>query len=80
MGGAGSKDNQKQQNVVFLGLEGGGKTNLLYSYRNYAGDEKNYDKIDPIEHPTCGFNREEVKVESGNGLQRKFNVWDLGGA
>ena len=53
---------------MFLGLEGGGKTNLLYSYRNYAGDDQNFDKIDPIKIPTCGFNREEVKVESGNGL------------
>ena len=56
---------KKQCKVVMLGLDGAGKTTILYSLK--LGDV-----INTI--PTIGFNVEELNFKTV-----KFMVWDVGG-
>lgn len=56
---------KKQCKVVMLGLDGAGKTTILYSLK--LGDV-----INTI--PTIGFNVEELNFKT-----IKFMVWDVGG-
>ena len=56
---------KKQCKVVMLGLDGAGKTTILYSLK--LGDVL-------MTIPTIGFNVEELNYKT-----IKFMVWDVGG-
>eukprot|EP00605_Chrysophyceae_sp_TOSAG23-4_P002115 GSChrysophyteH1.ASY1.ANO1.2341.1 assembled CDS len=64
--GLGGRDGRKKDyRVAMLGLDGGGKTSLLYELK--LGD-----RVTTI--PTIGFNVEEVKPSAA-----RFTIWDIGG-
>lgn len=62
MGGS----NQKQYRVVLGGLDGSGKTTIMYQLK--LGELVN-------SLPTIGFNVEPVTID-----KQKLAIWDLGGA
>lgn len=66
MGVNGSK-NHKQRQVVMLGLDGAGKTSLLYKlmFNEYV-----------VTVPTVGFNVETLKTDRSTP---SLTVWDVGG-
>ncbi|KAK0058962.1 ADP-ribosylation factor-like protein 4C [Biomphalaria pfeifferi] len=56
--------------IVMVGLEGTGKTTLLYrlKFKQYTGTI-----------PTIGFNCEKVEVQEGKARGVTFTIWDIGG-
>ncbi|XP_005094721.1 ADP-ribosylation factor-like protein 4C [Aplysia californica] len=56
--------------IVMVGLEGTGKTTLLYrlKFGQYTSTI-----------PTIGFNCEKVEVEEGKAKGVTFTIWDIGG-
>ncbi|CAG5121609.1 unnamed protein product [Candidula unifasciata] len=56
--------------IVIVGLEGTGKTTLMYRLK--FGQYTN-------SIPTVGFNREKVELTEGRNKGVTFTMWDLGG-
>jgi len=56
---------KKDVRILMLGLDGAGKTTILYQLKK----EEHYNK-----HPTIGFNVERIEHKNFN-----FNIWDVGG-
>ena len=56
---------KKDVRILMLGLDGAGKTTILYQLKK----EEHYNK-----HPTLGFNVERIEHKNFN-----FNIWDVGG-
>ena len=60
----------RDTHVVMLGLDGAGKTTVLYML-----------KLDQFlaTAPTIGFNCERVRGSIGTSANQTFLVWDVGG-
>lgn len=58
-------DGKKDRKILILGLDGAGKTTIMYKL-------KLNDTVTTV--PTIGFNMETIKYKNIN-----FNCWDIGG-